>query len=141
MGITLDSVVHDRAALERQVTFILAHYNQPALVERYIEGREIYVSMLDRPGGGVDMLPLYEIDFAEMPAGRAAHRLVRRQVGRVFAGVPGDADRSRASCPPDVAKRLESVATRAFAAMELRDYARLEDIRLARRGGPPTSST
>ena len=43
VGITLDSVVHDRAALERQVTFILAHYNQPALVERYIEGREIYV--------------------------------------------------------------------------------------------------
>ena len=69
VGITLDSVVHDLAALERQVTFILAHYNQPALVERYIEGREIYVSMLDRPGGGVDILPLYEIDFAEMPAG------------------------------------------------------------------------
>ena len=69
VGITTDSVVHDRAALERQVTFVLARYLQPALVESYIEGREIYVSLLGRPEGGVQILPLYEIDFSEMPAG------------------------------------------------------------------------
>ena len=49
---------------------VIARYHQPALVERYIEGREIYVSMLGRRDGGVDLLPLHEIDFSEMPAGR-----------------------------------------------------------------------
>ena len=92
-----------RRRCERQVALVLAHYNQPALVERYIEGREIYVSMLGRPGGGVDILPLYEIDFSEMPAGAPAHRLLRGQVGRVVARVPRDAARSPARWAPRAA--------------------------------------
>jgi len=70
VGITSESVVRDRAGLERQVTVVLARYRQPALVERYIEGREIYVSMLARPEGEPETLPLYEIDFSAMPADR-----------------------------------------------------------------------
>ncbi|HSS37478.1 MAG TPA: D-alanine--D-alanine ligase [Polyangia bacterium] len=134
VGITLDSVVHDRAALERQVTFVLAHYSQPALVERYIEGREIYVSMLERPGGGVDILPLYEIDFAEMPAG--APRIVSFD-GKWVESSPEFRGTRPVPCElaPVLAKQLESVATRAFAAMELRDYARL-DVRLDAAGTP-----
>jgi D-alanine-D-alanine ligase len=70
VGITSQSVVHDRVELGRQVAAVIARYRQPALVEQYIEGREIYVSMLGRQDGGVDLLPLHEIDFSEMPAGQ-----------------------------------------------------------------------
>src|SRR5450432_4388384 len=75
VGIHSESVVHDRAALARRVTHVLSHYRQPALVERYIEGREIYVSMLGRPpqaGLGVapQIFPFFEIDFSLMPADR-----------------------------------------------------------------------
>jgi D-alanine-D-alanine ligase len=134
VGITLESVVHDRAALERQVRLILARYHQPALVERYIEGREIYVSMLERPEGGVDILPLYEIDFAEMPAG--APRIVSFD-GKWVESSPEFRGTRPVACAltPDLAVQLESVATRAFAAMELRDYARL-DVRLDAAGTP-----
>jgi len=134
VGITLESVVHDRAALERQVTFILARYRQPALVERYVEGREIYVSMLERPEGGVEVLPLYEIDFAEMPAG--APRIVSFD-GKWVESSPEFNGTKPVACAlaPDLMARLTTVAETAFAAMELRDYARL-DIRLDAAGTP-----
>lgn len=134
VGITLESVVHDAAALERQVTTVLARYRQPALVERYVEGREIYVSMLERTEGGVEILPLYEIDFAEMPAG--APRIVSFD-GKWVESSPEFRGTKPVPCalPPDVTARLTEVAETAFAAMELRDYARL-DVRLDAAGTP-----
>jgi D-alanine-D-alanine ligase len=134
VGISLDSVVHDRAALERQVTYVLARYRQPALVERYIEGREIYVSMLEQPSGGVQILPLYEIDFSEMPAG--APRIVSFD-GKWVESSPEFKGTKPVPCslPPPLMARLAAAAEAAFAAIELRDYARL-DIRLAADGTP-----
>jgi D-alanine-D-alanine ligase len=138
VGITLDSVVHDRAALERQVTFVLARYRQPALVERYIEGREIYVSMLGRPqeaGGGGQMLPLHEIDFSEMPSG--CPRIVSFD-GKWVESSPEFRGTKPVPClglAPEVLARIGEVADAAFGAMELRDYARL-DVRLSADGTP-----
>src|SRR4029079_4682430 len=57
-GISSRSVVRDRAELGRQVADIVARYRQPALVEGYVEGREIYVWMLGRADGGIDLRTL-----------------------------------------------------------------------------------
>jgi D-alanine-D-alanine ligase len=130
VGISSDSVVHNRAALERQVTFVLARYRQPVLVERYIEGREIYVSMLDRPGEEIEILPLHEIDFSEMPAGRP--RIVSFE-GKWVESSPEFTGTRPVPCEGLTAAsqaRIARVARTAFAAMELRDYARL-DLRLS----------
>jgi len=135
VGITSASVVHDRAALERQVTFVLARYRQPVLVERYIEGREIYVSMLDRPGDQIEILPLHEIDFSEMPAGRP--RIVSFE-GKWVESSPEFNGTKPVPCVglTDAAlARIAQVARTAFAALELRDYARL-DLRLSADGTP-----
>ncbi len=135
VGITLDSVVHDRAALERQVTIVLARYRQPALVERYVEGREIYVSLLGRADGGADILPLHEIDFSEMPAG--SPRIVSFD-GKWVESSPefrGTKPVPCAALPAAAQARIAEVARTAFAAMELRDYARL-DLRLDAGGTP-----
>ncbi len=135
VGITSASVVHDRAALERQVTFVLARYRQPVLVERYVEGREIYVSMLEQPGGEIEILPLYEIDFSEMPAGRP--RIVSFE-GKWVESSPEFSGTKPVPCvglTPAAQARIARVARTAFAAMELRDYARL-DLRLSADGTP-----
>ena len=135
VGITADSVVHDRAALERQVTFVLARYRQPALAERYIEGREIYVSLLGRPDGGADMLPLYEIDFSDMPPERP--RIVSYE-GKWVETSPEFQGTRPVPCEglsEAILARIAEVARTAYAAMELRDYARL-DVRLAADGTP-----
>jgi D-alanine-D-alanine ligase len=38
--------------------------------ERYVDGREINLSLLAAPGGGLDVLPAAEIDFSAYPAGK-----------------------------------------------------------------------
>jgi D-alanine-D-alanine ligase len=134
VGITSASVVHDRAALERQVGLVLSRYRQPALVERYVEGREVYVSLLSQPDGSPRMLPLYEIDFAEMPVDRP--RIVSFE-GKWVAGSPEFVGTKPVPC--DLGERataaIERMATAAFSALELRDYGRF-DLRIDRDGTP-----
>ena len=63
VGIDFDSVVHDRPSLAKAVLAVLSSFQQPALVERYIDGREIYVPLLgNRPRRP---LPLTEIRFGK----------------------------------------------------------------------------
>jgi D-alanine-D-alanine ligase len=134
-GITSQSVVRDRVELGRQVAEVIARYRQPALVERYIEGREIYVSMLGRRDGGIDLLPLHEIDFSEMPAGRPRIVSFAAKWEESSAEYRGTKPVPCTGLADEVAARISTVARAAFAAMELRDYGRL-DIRLAADGTP-----
>jgi D-alanine-D-alanine ligase len=133
VGIHSESVVHDSAALARRVTHVLSHYRQPALVERYIEGREIYVSMLGHPEGPPQIFPFYEIDFSLMPADRP--RIVSFD-GKWVEGSEEFVGTKPVPCtglPPALQARITEVALRAFDAMEVRDYARL-DVRLPETG-------
>jgi len=133
VGIHAESVVHDRAALARRVTHVLSHYRQPALVERYIDGREIYVSMLGRSQGAPQIFPFYEIDFALMPADRP--RIVSFD-GKWVEGSDEFIGTKPVPCTGLSAAsqaRITEVALSAFEAMEVRDYARL-DIRLPESG-------
>jgi D-alanine-D-alanine ligase len=135
VGIASASVVHDERALEARVRHVLAHYRQPALVERFIDGRELNVSVLERsengkdgPGGAPEVLPLHEIDFGEMPADRP--RIVSFEGKWVessaeFRGTRPVPCRLSAA----VEKRVASCAVAAFRALDLRDYGRV-DIRL-----------
>ncbi|HVR02242.1 MAG TPA: D-alanine--D-alanine ligase [Polyangia bacterium] len=133
VGIHSDSVVHDRAALARRVTHVLSHYRQPALVERYVEGREIYVSMLGRPTGAPQIFPFYEIDFSLMPPDRP--RIVSFD-GKWVEGSDEFIGTKPVPCvglPTALQARITEVALAAFEAMEVRDYARL-DVRLPASG-------
>jgi D-alanine-D-alanine ligase len=133
VGIHAESVVRDRAALARRVTHVLSHYRQPALVERFVEGREIYVSMLGRPAGPPQIFPFYEIDFSLMPPDRP--RIVSFD-GKWVEGSDEFVGTKPVPCTtlsPALAARVTSVALAAFEAMEVRDYARL-DIRLPETG-------
>ena len=134
-GISSRSVVHDRAELGRQVAAVIARYDQPALVERYIEGREIYVSMLGRKDGDIDLLPLHEIDFSEMPADRPRIVSFEAKWEESSAEYRGTKPVRCTDLPAEAEARIASVARAGFAAMELRDYGRL-DIRLAADGTP-----
>jgi D-alanine-D-alanine ligase len=46
MGVTPDSIVRDEAELRTQLRRSLGRYEQPALVERFIEGREITMGVI-----------------------------------------------------------------------------------------------
>ncbi len=46
MGVSAKSIVHDEKELKDQVAYILCKYKQTALVETYVEGREVTVGMV-----------------------------------------------------------------------------------------------
>ena len=46
MGISYESIVHNELQLRNQISFILDRYKEPALVERFIDGREVTVGMV-----------------------------------------------------------------------------------------------
>ncbi|HEX2569931.1 MAG TPA: D-alanine--D-alanine ligase [Polyangia bacterium] len=131
VGIHNDSVVQDRAALAAAVRRTLGELEQPALVEQYVEGREIYVSLLGNPP---EALPMHEIDFTDLPAGLP--RIVSYDA-KWAPESPECVGTRPVRCLIDEPARLrvERVARAAFAALELRDYARI-DLRLAPDGTP-----
>ena len=61
-GITPDSVVLNPLDLENRVQFILETYNQPAMVEDFIDGREFHVSVWGNEK--LTVLPAAEMDFS-----------------------------------------------------------------------------
>ncbi len=106
----------------------VATFRQAALVEEYVAGREVSVSLLGN-GDGLEVLPVVELDFGERPG-----RLVTRE--DKFHRVPDEPARI---CPAPIddllLERLRRSATQTFLACHCRDYARV-DIRIDDRGVP-----
>lgn len=65
IGITNESIVTNKNTLKKRIEYVLDEHKQPALVEEYIEGREINVSVVgnDEPV----VFPISEIDFSLLP--------------------------------------------------------------------------
>ena len=61
-GINKSNVVNTKDALLAKIKEILSVYRQEALVEEFIEGKELTVGVLEN--GKVDILPILEIDFS-----------------------------------------------------------------------------
>ncbi len=132
LGLTDRSIVRDEAQLREQVAFITETYRQPALVEEYLEGREFNLAIV---GPRPLALPISEIDFSTMPAGKP------RFVSYDAKWVP-DSVEYRATvplCPAPIdgpsAARLRRLALRAFRLCGCRDVARV-DLRTDSNGKP-----
>jgi D-alanine-D-alanine ligase len=126
-GINADSVVDDAAGLCRQIEYVMSTFGVGALVEEFIAGREINVSIWGN--GKLEALPLYEIDFTGIDDPR------RRIVDFDSKWTPDSFEwRHTASrCPTDldepVAERTRAAAIAAYRALKCRDYGRI-DMRL-----------
>ena len=133
IGIDTGSVVHDRRALKRRIDYVHECFRGPALIERYVEGREIYVSIVgnDAP----EALPLVEIDLRGVPDG--VPRIAGTEV-KWWTGTPIHRD-TPPVYPRGIAarttKRTQQIALAAYRAIGLRDYGRV-DMRLAEDGTP-----
>jgi D-alanine-D-alanine ligase len=134
LGISRESVVHGEEALKDRIRYVIEKYGQPALVEEYVEGRELNVSLLEA-GGTVRVLPVSEIDYSGFPDG--VPRICGYEAKWVSESV--EYQKSTPVCPasldPDVLKEIEVTALNAYGLFECRDYARI-DFRLDADGRP-----
>jgi D-alanine-D-alanine ligase len=132
-GIWLRSVVRSPRERAARVAEVHARYRQPVLIEQFIRGRELYVSLLGN-GDALTALPMHEVDFSAMPAG-APHIVTYDGKWDPSSQEYKGTRSMRAEVTPEVAERCAAAARAAFVALELSDYARV-DLRLAADGTP-----
>lgn len=129
VGIENDSVVQNEAALKARIEHVLIQYSQPALIEEFIEGRELNVAVMGDKTPKA--LPISEIDFTEMPD--HLHNIVSYQAkwDPYHEAYHKTIPICPAHLPADVEAAAKSTAIKAFRVMGCRDYARI-DMRLTK---------
>lgn len=124
LSLSPESVVLNSRELESRIHYILKHYNQPALVEDFIDGREFHVPIWGN--GEISMLPVVEMDFS------AFHDMHDRLCTYDSKFIPESRHynviESLLPSPlsADDLKMLERVCFETYRAIGCRDYARLD---------------
>jgi len=132
IGIDANALVTNIKEMMERLHYIQDEFDSPALIEEYIEGREIYAGILGSYESA-QVLPLVELDMSRLPEGTPkiatydvkfeknteAYKLTKSQVAE-------DLDEA-------TTKRLSDTALAAYRALKLRDYGRI-DMRLAPNG-------
>ena len=129
-GVARESVVHDYEQLTARLGDVFEEFDPPILVEEFIVGRELHVSILgnDPP----EVLPMIEFDFSDLPddyphiiSYDAKWNPLDEAYHRVHSMCP-------ANLSARVKSKVERIALEAYRLTGCRDYARL-DLRLAPR--------
>ncbi len=133
IGLDRSSVVHSKNALRMRVREILRTYSQPALVQRFLPGREFNVGIVG--GNRLRVLPLAEVDYSQLPSEIPP---IMSYAAKWVETSP-EYQQTSVICPadvePELARRISDIALRAFRAVGGRGYGRV-DMRLDEIGQP-----
>ncbi len=133
-GIINDALVHSPKQLREQVSRIVNQYHQPALVEKFLPGREFTVALLGNVPA-VQVLPVVEIQLNQLPPGM--NPIYSYEAKWIWDRV--EKPMRIFTCPAKVSaalrKKIETISQNAFRAMGCRDWCRI-DIRLDEFGEP-----
>lgn len=146
IGVDTGSVIHDDAQLRSRVRWLVETYRQPALVERFIRGREVTIGLLGNPGAprvsppgdawsrlpfvdGLYVLPAYEILHERFPSRERGFYSHAMKSGWQGAWTEGEAYRCPAPLAPGALDALRRLAAATFRVTGCRDIARV-DVRL-----------
>ena len=128
IGITEENLVHDKTQLHTKLNQMIKEYQQPILVEQFIEGREFSIGLLGRPEQDPEVLSILEIDFSKFP-----------EVGGVYGQRAKTVLDSLehyicpAQIPQEMKKMLEQASLGIWYALEVKDFARI-DFRMNKEG-------
>jgi D-alanine-D-alanine ligase len=132
IGIDAEAVVTGVKELMERVEYVQNEFDSPALIEEYIEGREIYAAILGSYES-TEVLPLVELDLSKLPNGtpKIASRDVKFETeSKAYkltkSNIVEDLDEA-------TVQKLSETALAAYRAVKLRDYGRI-DMRLTPEG-------
>ncbi len=131
IGISQASVVENEDKLQERVRFVHESIGTDALVERYIEGRELYVGIMGN--ARMRALPIWELSFEKMPEPSrkiATERLKWSLTYQKKHGIVSGPARELAEAQ---AARIQNLCRRVYSILCLSGYARI-DLRLAESG-------
>ena len=128
VGIENESIVTNDKLLSRRIEYVINHFAQPALIEEFIDGRELNVAVVGDKNPVT--LPISEISFSKMPA--HLFNIVSYQAK--WDPLHESYHKTIPVCPARLSKKIETkakeIALKAFKLMGCRDYARI-DMRLS----------
>jgi D-alanine-D-alanine ligase len=130
-GISQASIVDDEKGLFARVQMIHERMNLDAIAEEYIEGRELYVSVMgDR---ALRVLPAREMTFGEMAEDEPRIATYKAKWDDAYRSRWGIANDFAGPIDADLAARITDVCKRAYRALNIRSYARF-DLRVTSEG-------
>ena len=145
MGVDMNAIVNNEQELRERVEYIINTYQQPALVEAFLPGREFTVGILGRADAklysrhpdwyekdGFHRFPILELDMTRSVTPLVYSKESKsKEVGE--EGAPGYV--CPAEIEPELEKKLKSYALRAHLLLNALDVSRT-DIRLDKDGNP-----
>ncbi len=130
-GIRSSSLVKDEQSLREQVYEVIETYDQPAIVEEFLPGREFTVGLIGN--GNLTVLPIVEILFDKLPSGASPLYSYEAKWIWDIPEKPLDMFRCPADIPQKLEKQIRRITTKAFKSLNCRDVCRI-DVRLDRDG-------
>lgn len=131
LGISQASVVENDQDLAERVRFMHEKFHTDVIAEEYIEGRELYVGIFgdDR----LTVLPIWELLFANMPENKPRIATRRVKWDAKYQEKHGISSAPAKGISPELRARIESICKRAYRALGISGYARM-DLRLKANG-------
>jgi D-alanine-D-alanine ligase len=130
MGIYRDALVRSEAELRERVAYLIQAYRQPALVEEYVEGRDVTCGLVGNlaPGGGTEglhLFPISEVDHSVYPPGTEPFYSysIKVEMADLYHGF------CPAPIPDDIAAEVRRLTIETFRVCGCLDMARV-DFRL-----------
>jgi D-alanine-D-alanine ligase len=126
-GIAQTSLVFDDDKLAERVVFIHKRLRTDAIVERYIDGRELYVGILGN--ARLQVFPVWELLFTKVP--EEAPRIATEKVkwDAAYRERHGIKTNLAKALPDALVVRIRNLCKRIYRVLELSGYARI-DLRL-----------
>lgn len=130
-GIAQDSFVEDDASFEERVRFIHERMNQPALAEEFIDGREIYVSLLGNDS--LRVFPFREVIFTEVPDDQPKFSTFKAKWDDAYRKRWGIQNVFAEPFPNGTDQRIAKICKAVYRALRIRGYGRI-DLRVTPAG-------
>ena len=131
LGITNASIVYDDQQLSDRVEKVTSELATDALVEEYIEGRELYVGVLGNRR--LTVLPIWEMVFKNAVPGTPMIATSRVKWDYEYQKKLGIQTREAKNLTAETTKLIRNTVKRVYRALSLSGYARM-DLRLTEDG-------
>jgi D-alanine-D-alanine ligase len=128
VGIDEHSLVHNVKELMERISYIHVEFKAPALIEEFIEGREIFIGVLGNEP--IEALPIIEWDFSKVKKG-AQFATAEAKWDKSSEGYRAP-ERFPSDIPEPIYAQIQAAAVNACKALRVRDYGRV-DMRLRHR--------
>lgn len=128
VGISQASIVHSDEQLMERVTFLHEKHATDVIAEQYIQGRELYVSVMGNRK--LQTFPIWELCMEHLPEESARIATAKVKWDEAYRRRHQIRSREARDLPPGSEQRILELGREIYRALDLSGYARL-DLRLS----------